>query len=332
MMKYSRRTFIAGAATLAVGQVARPAIVRAAEQFTIAYIPANAGHWLCDVLMEKPFLRDVGFVAQMGTMRSSTESLQQILTGDVQFGTTQPEPLISAVQRGAKDLAIMTAPMNRPDWALNVGANIRSPNDLKGKVIGVSALKNSEVWLTTRFIEQHGLRKTDVDFIAVGASPAKFAALTKGSIAGAVLFEPLATVAAKQDFQILAKLGTIQEYSPTVYAVSKKWAAKNDSGKRLGSALKQAYAWMWDPKNKDESVNILTRYTKKGKSILEPIYEEYFVTSKMFSHGEISIAGFNQVLSAMAKEGEIEIPLPPASNFMLDPNLGGIAITSAKGP
>ncbi|MBN8936109.1 MAG: ABC transporter substrate-binding protein [Rhizobiales bacterium] len=327
-MKHTRRAFVVGATAFAAGGLARPAIVQAAEPLTIAYVPANAIHWLCDVLIEKPFLKEAGFVPQRGTMRSSTESIQQIVTGDVQFGSTQPEPLISAVQHGAKDVAAMTAPMNRPAWALNVTGDIKSPKDLKGKVIGVSALKNSEVWLTTRFLEQHGLKASDVDFIVVGTSPAKFSALTKGSIAGAVLFQPLATVAARQGLPVLANLGAIQEYSPTVYAVSKKWAAKNDSGKRLSGALRRAYTWMWDPKNRDESIAILEKYTKKEKSILVPIYEEYFVTDKIYSHGEISLAGFDEVLSAMAKEGDIKSPPPPASTFMLDPSLGGLATST----
>lgn len=325
-MSISRRTATKGLLASAVGLVASPAIVRAAEPLVIAYIPANAAHWICDVLIDKPFLKDLGFDPAPGTMQSSTQAIQQIITGSIQMGSTQPEPLVAAVQRGGTDVAAISAPMNRPDWILNVQPGIKTAQDLKGKLIGVSALKNSEVWLTQRYLEQQGLSPKDYDFIVVGPSPAKFSALTKGSIAGAVLFQPLAEVAVGQGFPAFAKLGVVQEYAPTVYAVSRKWAATNDAGKRLGKGIQQAHQWMWDPRNKDECIAILAKYSQKDKALLATVYKQFFVTEKIYSRrGEISVPGFEAVISGMIQDGETFLdPRPDVKKFLLPEDLGGI--------
>lgn len=73
--------------------------------------------------------------------------------------------------------------------------------------------------------------------IQVGISPVKFAALEKGSIAAAPLFQPLAQEAVAQGFPELADYKHLGGYPPIVYVVNRHWAARNDSGKRLAHAL-----------------------------------------------------------------------------------------------
>ena len=100
-----------------------------------------------------------------------------LITGAYQISSTQPEAAVAAIERGAGKLAAISAPMNRADWVLAGAAGIKSLKDLKGKIIGVSSLRISEVWLTTQLLERAGLKKDDFSFIGVGTSPLKVTAL-----------------------------------------------------------------------------------------------------------------------------------------------------------
>jgi ABC-type nitrate/sulfonate/bicarbonate transport system substrate-binding protein len=325
-MKLTRRTFITSAAAMAT-IVAKPAILRAAEPLMFGFLPGNSIHWIADVLVEKGFLKDVGFDLQFSTMQSSPQSIQWAVAGAYQIAASQPEPFIAAVERGADSLAAISAPMNRADWVLNGAPGITSVKDLKGKTIGVSALRNSEVWLTTQLLEKAGLNKGEYDFIVAGTSPAKVIALQKGAIAAAVMFQPSAELAITQGLAALAYYGNLRAYPPTLYVVNKEWAAKGDAGKRVAHALGRGHAWLWDPNNRAEATQILSKYTKREQPIVDAVYEDYFVKGKIYSKaGEIELDGLNRALADMASDGElIKVPAPPATKYVLDRSLGGLA-------
>jgi ABC-type nitrate/sulfonate/bicarbonate transport system substrate-binding protein len=217
--------------------------------------------------------------------------------------------------------------MNRADWVLAGAAGIKSLMDLKGKIIGVSSLRISEVWLTTQLLERAGLKKDELSFIGVGTSPLKVTALQKGSIAAAVLFRPSADLALKEGFADLARYSAMRDYPTVLYVVNKDWAAKGDAGKRAAHAIQEGHRWLWDPQNRDAAIEILAKYTKRDQSICAAVYDDYFVKEKTYSKtGEISLAGLKNLLDDVAEDGDIfKPPAPAAGKYVLDKSLGGLA-------
>ena len=325
-MLFSRRRFMTSTAA-AAALVARPALVRGAEPLVIGYIPGNAVHWIADVLIDKGFFRAQGFDAQGAVFQSSPQSIQLAITGAYQIASTQLEPLVAAVERGASNLGALSAPMNRADWVLVGASGVARLADLRGREIGVSALNSSEVWLTTQLLERNGFGRADVGFLVVGTSPAKATALQKGSLAAAVLFQPTAELAIAQGHAALARFRSLRAYLPTVYAVTREWARNGDAGKRVAEAFRRGHAWLWDPGNRSEAIDILAKYTKRDRPILEAVYDDYFVHGKIYSKtGEISLAGFDWALADMAEHNEIvKPPPPPAAKYVIEPALGGMA-------
>lgn len=328
-MKLTRRKLIGTATASAVLGIACPAILRAqAAKMVVGYVPVNAAYWNLDVAIEKGFFKEAGFEAEANRIQSSPFSIQQAITGAYQIAASQPEPFVAAVQRGANNLGAIAAPMNRADWYLNAQKDVKTIADLKGKVIGVSALRNSEVWLTEQLLSKAGLKKGDYDFLVVGITPQKIAALSKGSIAATILFQPTATLAEQRGFHSLASYGDLRTYPPILFVVNKEWAAKDNQGKRAAGAIRKAHEWLWNPANKAEAVTILGKYTKQPETVLNKVYEDYFVTQKIYSRtGEIERSGLTNVLRDMAEDGEIlKEPAPPASKFLLDSSLGGMSV------
>ena len=322
----TRRRLI-GSAAAGAATIACPSILRAQAKLVIGYVPANSVYWDLDVAIEKEFFLDAGFEAEANRMQSSPFSIQQAITGAYHIAASQPEPFVAAVERGASNLGAIAAPMNRADWYLNAQGDVKSLADLKGKLIGVSALRNSEVWLTVQLLEKAGLKKGDYDFLVVGVTPQKMAALKKGSIAATILFQPTAELAVREGFPALASYASLRAYPQLVYVVNKQWAATDRAGERAAAVIRRAHDWLWDPGNKSEALDILNKYVKQPKPVLEKVYDDYFVTQKSYSRtAEIEISGLNNALADMAEDGEIvKKPAPPASKFLLDKALGGMS-------
>lgn len=319
----SRRSFIA---MTAAATIARPALAAAAQPLTISVVFGNSIHWVIFAAVEKGMFKDEGFEPNVQPLQSSAHSVQMALSGDFQLATSQPETFVAAVEQGATDLAAMTAPMNRSDWVLVGARNITSVAQLKGTAIGLSGLRNSEGWLTDRLLASQGLKKGDYRLTIAGTSPAKVAALEKGGIGAAVLFQPSAEFAIKQGLPVLARFDTMRAYPTIFYIVKKSWAGTDQSGMRASRALQKSYAWLWDPANRAEAIQILAKYTKREPALLETVYDDYFVKTKLYSRdGKVDLAGFTSVLTDMAEDGAVFKVAPSPAKFMLAPDLGGLS-------
>ena len=104
-----RRALLAGAAAAAC--IGAPAVVRAAEPLKVNAVPANAIHWVQLVAVEKGFYKDAGFEPNLSVLQSSPQSIQFILSGELQVATTQPELALRFAGRAAAGRASIGRPM-----------------------------------------------------------------------------------------------------------------------------------------------------------------------------------------------------------------------------
>ena len=223
-------------------------------------------------------------------------------------------------------MAAIASPTNENDWVL-VGSNeVKRMEDLQGKTIGLSSLRGSEAWATTRLLDASGVKRNTYNYVVAGVSPAKVAALTRGAIGAAVLFQPSAEAAVRQGLPALATYGSLRSYPTVLYVVNREWAAKGESGKRVAAAIRKAHAWMWDPANRKECEAILSKYTKRDASICETVYKNYFIDAPFYSKtGALDIEGLQRVLDDMAEDGAVFTKAPPVRSLLLEPELGGMA-------
>lgn len=321
-MMITRRQFSAGAGAL----VCAPSIARANEPLVIGAVPANAVHWVQCVAHDKGFYREVGFASDLQQIQSSPQAMQMAITGGYQLATSQPDTFIAAFARGATQLAAIASPTNENDWVLVGSKDVQKMEDIKGKTIGLSSLRGSEAWATTRLLDASGVKRESYSYVVAGVSPAKVAALTRGAIGAAVLFQPSAEAAVRQGLPALATYASLRSYPTVLYVVNRDWARKDDAGKRVSAAVRKAHAWMWDPANRKECEAILSKYTKRDASICEKIYDDYFVRASFYSRtGALDVEGFQRVLDDMAEDGAVFTKAPPARSLLLEPALGGMA-------
>ncbi len=321
-----RAVLAAMAAVLASPAVLRRPAAAAGLPLVLTYVPSNSAYWDLDVAIEKGFFRDQGFAPEVVVTQSSPQSIQQAITQQVQLAASQPEPFIAAVERGASALGIIAAPVSKPDWLLNVRGDIQNVEDLKGKNIGVSGMRVGESWLTQRLLLQHGLGAGDYGLIQVGATNLKYAALQRGSISAAPLFQPTALLAETQGYRALARYEEIGSYPTTIYVVNRAWAAQDSNGKRLSAALVRAHEWLFDPANRAEAVAILAKYTKREPPILERLSGLYFAENGIYTRdAALDLAATDRLLADMAQDGDIFKVAPRARKYAVAAADGGVA-------
>jgi len=318
--------FSTAAVLLFAVQLASPAPAQESklDPLIISYPAANAVQWNLDVALDEGFFRAEGFAGEPITFQSAPQSIQLLISGAAHVAAVQPEALVAAAARGASDLAAIAQPMWRPDWMIIVRPDIKSWVDLRGKTLGFSALRIAEFWLTQKLLAEHGVAKGEWDAIQVGPTPAKFAALQKGSIAGAVLFEPSAQEAIKLGLSSLSTFSALGNYTPILLLANRSWAAQDQHGLRFARALTRAHQWLFDPANESEAIAILQKYTKTSADIAAHVYRSFFVTDKIYKPDPgIDLAGLRRVTATMVAVGEIPADKIPAPEQLVLPKESG---------
>jgi ABC-type nitrate/sulfonate/bicarbonate transport system substrate-binding protein len=278
------------------------------ETLHFAYPEANAFYWDFDVAREKGFFKDEKFNLYHVTGTSTPQAIQMLISGDMQLVTPQPDALMIAITRGGKDLAVIAQPARVPDWILTGGKGIKSFAEVNGKALGVSARGGSEETLAKEVLSSHGVDIDKLQVIVAGLTPAKFAALETGSIAAAVLYQPTAQLAHEKGFTALFHFSDLKPaYPPSYYATNRKWAAQKDHGVRIRRILERAHKWLWDSKNRDEAIAILHKYTKRDPKLLAKIYDQYFVSAKIYTpDAKVPLEGTQTIIDAMVKRDQLK--------------------------
>lgn len=319
---------LAAVAAVIGGSLASP-VARAAEleKLDLTYIPSNSIYWDLDVGVDKGFFKAEGFNAQILSNQSSPQSMQMLIAGQVEIAIAQPDPLIAAVEKGAKNIGAIAAPATEADWFLVGKKGIKSLDDLKGQTLGFSSLRVGEFYLTRNLLKEHGIGAKDFSAIQIGPTPAKYAALQKGSIAAGVLFQPTATLAQQNGFPVLVRFAEkIKGFPAIVYLTNRKWAAEKNHGKRFTRALKKIHEWLYDPKNKDEAIAILQKYSKRSKEAISKVYDLYFVTDKLYSKdGALNVADMAKTVQLIAENtGLAKDRIPKPEQYLIPKSDGAM--------
>ena len=98
---------------------------------------------------------------------------------------------VAAYIRGSTDIVFIGGIKNTMTQTLVAGGNIKKPEDLKGKKIGVSRIGGNSHYFTIQALRRFGMDATrDVQFVQTGGDPETFAAFVSGSIDVANLTPP----------------------------------------------------------------------------------------------------------------------------------------------
>ena len=127
-----------------------------------------------------------------------------MLGGDAEISLTGGVGIVRAYAQGATDLVFIGSAKNVLTQSILAGAEIKRPEDLKGKKIGVTRIGGNTHYFTIQALRRFGLDPDrDIAFIQTGGEFETLAALANGAIHAATMTAPADAKAIAQGFHPL---------------------------------------------------------------------------------------------------------------------------------
>jgi NitT/TauT family transport system substrate-binding protein len=134
---------------------------------------------------------------------AGTPAVATILTGDSEVTQQGAGGLIRAFVLGSKDLVFIGGVKNVLTHSIVGGRDIKSPEQLRGKKIGVGRFGSTTHYFAIQVLRRVGLHAGDVSLIQTGGGPDTFAALVGQVVDAAALASPSDTRALELGYQFI---------------------------------------------------------------------------------------------------------------------------------
>jgi NitT/TauT family transport system substrate-binding protein len=290
---------------LACALLSAPA--QAAETVTLIGVgSSSANGWPSYVAIEKGFFAAVDIKPDVVYAQSNAAVIQQVAAGSAHVSTNSGlvDP-IRAIEKGAP-LAIIRLEVQVPPYSLLAKPSIKTIAELKGKMLSVGGAKDITRIFVEQMLEPHGVKPGQFDMTFAGATSARFAALQAGAVDAAILTPPFNFHAQSAGYTLL---GHTIEYVDMPFAgisVNTNWAStRKATVEKVIKVYNQSMAWLYDPKNRDEAVQILIKVSKIKKEDVEKAYQ-FLIGGKYFEPtGKVSKARLNKLVDALKSLGDL---------------------------
>jgi len=238
------------------------------------------GNIIIFITKEGKLFEKHGLDAEVITVMGSGIGSKALISGNLDIIPIATPTVIAANLAGA-DMAILAHTMPAVVHALMVRPDIKRPEDLKGKKIGVSSLGSLTDFLVRSIAKKKGLNPDrDITLISTGGSDTeRVMALKAGSVEASAMSHPGYGVAAKMGFSMLWDSAKELDY-PWMEITTRRAAIKSDREliMRYMKAHMEGIALF--KTNRDFSIKVIKKVMKMTDD--EMVNETYDIFSKMF--------------------------------------------------
>jgi ABC-type nitrate/sulfonate/bicarbonate transport system substrate-binding protein len=266
------------------------------------------------VAMRKGFYKDEGLEADKVQMQPAI-AVKALISGDIDYLLAWGSAVRAAVTGVPIKAVIGMA--SRPLHVLIARPDIKTPKDLKGKVIGVDSVAGTVDYLSRVAVRHFGFEpEKDIKIIVTGESPTRLAALHAGSIDATPIDVAFAMKAEDEGFRRLLYLGDVIELPLSGIAVmEKKLQTQREQVKKVVRASLRGTHFM--KQNRAETIQMLSDYLHITPSQAGKAYDVSM--SSFTDDGIISDKGVNLDVQLTKERLKItkEIPLSQLVDWSL---------------
>ena len=179
-------------AVIAVAQaLILPAVLFGADKFTTIYSARVMSQSLPWIAEEAGLFKKYNIDHSLVFVASSSMVTAALLGGDPDMTMTGGVGNVNAFVRGSTDIVFIGSVKNVMTQTLIAGGNLRRPEDLKGKRIGVSRIGSNTHYFTIQALRRYNLEPNrDYSFLQTGGDPESLLALVSSGIEVACLTPP----------------------------------------------------------------------------------------------------------------------------------------------
>ncbi|HEY7713244.1 MAG TPA: ABC transporter substrate-binding protein [Candidatus Binatia bacterium] len=230
-----------------------------AERINIATPSRGLFEFPVVVAMRKGFFKSENLEVDKIQMQPAL-GVKALISGDVGYLLAWGSALRAAVT-GVPIKAVVGL-ASRPLHVLIARPEIKTPQDLKGKIIGVDSVAGTVDYLSRVAARHFGLEpEKDVKIIVTGESPTRLAALHAGAIDATPIDVAFAVKAEDEGFRRLVYLGDLIELPLSGIAVmDQTLRSQREQVKRVVRATVRGTRFM--KQNRNETVQMLSDYLK----------------------------------------------------------------------
>jgi NitT/TauT family transport system substrate-binding protein len=251
----ARAMIVAGALLILPG-------VSHAQKFIVAWSAVSALNSPFWVMNDAGFWKQEGLDIQLVYIASSPTVARATLAGEIVLSGANSQVIVD-VGLGGGDLVAMGAITNVVAFYVMAAPEIKTVNDLRGKVVGVTRFGASTDFGMRMLLSKYGLEPAkDVPFIQIGGMPELAAALSKKTVYAAPMSQPMVYLAQQAGMRMIANLA--KEEIPFMHiglTTSKKWIREHrPQAKAFVRAYGRAMHFMHT--RKEETRAIFAKYTR----------------------------------------------------------------------
>jgi len=286
------------AAILIVAQFAASALAAEATRFLVSY-GGTAGYQLpLWINRELGFSKKHGADLEIIMIQAGTPNIQAILGNSLQLTQTAATSALLAATQGAP-LSIMATIENRLPMQLVSRPEIKEPQQLRGKVIGINRLGGSNDAAVFMALKAWRMEPKDVTLLQTGGTASRMASLLNKKVDATVQSYPEIIQARRLGMNVLADLGEFGLYTNTSNIVTRSSLQQNRAA--IKAFLKGQIEGMHYVKtNKEGSVKILRKYLQVADSEAVDATYEYFA-KKLPRTPRTELEGIRNVLNAIGQ-------------------------------
>jgi NitT/TauT family transport system substrate-binding protein len=227
------------------------------------------------VAVDLGLFQKYGLFVEPVLFRGGSESASALTTGEIQFDVVAPQPHIAADLSGA-DIIIIGTYFNKHTYSVVARPGIRSPQELRGKKIGVLSPVGLNRIVVDTALKHWGIDEKSVTLLRTGGSRDRLAALQSGLIDATVLTGAFVDKARAAGMPVLLDLGDLEDSFPTVSLMTTKsfQSSKPNVVKGFLQGISEAiYVFKTDPKAGKKSLSKWMR--TQDNATLESAYRSY---------------------------------------------------------
>jgi NitT/TauT family transport system substrate-binding protein len=271
-----------------------------AESIKVGYAALVAGQVAVWIAKEGGYLSKHGIDADLIYI-PAVAATQALIAGEIQLAQVTGVSTAGAILAGA-DVRIIASVQDRLAGSIYARPEIKTPEDLKGKKIGISRFGAVSETAVAMFLARFGLKRgTDVAIIQLGGLPEIITAMDRGAVEAGFANPPQTSRARLLGMRELFDLNALGvELQQTCLTVTTKYLRER---RPVVKSFLQAYAeglhrFITD---RDYSIGVLKKYLRvEDKEILDDAYT--FYSQRLQKIPYPTLKGIKFILDEMAEK------------------------------
>jgi NitT/TauT family transport system substrate-binding protein len=243
---------------------------KAADNIVIGMAGLNFSFLPFQVALEKRFYEKHELNVKPVLMRAQS-AIPALISGDIDYDSH-----FGSLVRGAVSglpIRVIFSTAEKQMFSLVVQPEIKSVENLKGKIIGISSFGGTQHLVTAGVLRALGIDPDrDVKIINVGDEGVRIQQLRSKQIQGAMINPPMSVIMKKEGFRLLLHAADYLDLPLTgLGATTKKLNDNPGQAKRIVRALNESLQFI--RANKNETVAIFARWLKMDNETAAETYD-----------------------------------------------------------